>query len=403
MILMTGCFVPVMGQAGKGMQFFKGSWAELVAEAGKQQKMIFVDVYTDWCGPCKQMDKFVFPEEEVGKRYNPGFISYKLNAEKGEGIKIAGNFNIRAYPTFLYLDSEGYLIMKKIGETDVAGLTRLADSALRIAEKSTPANMEKSFRNGNREPAFLRRYITRLTQLDQDNTPALDEYFKALPYADLKKEETLLFLGNNVFSTQSCSFVFLMEHYPSLSQAAKDQLQDRLYAQIVGRSIPNALTQKRFTEFHPLLAYTAMLNPLTEPQQVYLERLKLVYYDLVRDQEQVKKTAYRWVARLDRISDDSIRAEDDRQYKKFIAPYMDGTKDSTTQPAFQEERELLRTVYSSQIAYKYYYPASLFAALPDTDIPALRDALQWISRAQQLAPGQKVYSALADSLRKRLK
>ena len=44
----------------KGIQFFKGTWNELLAEAKKQNKPIFVDVYTTWCRPCKVLDKDVF-------------------------------------------------------------------------------------------------------------------------------------------------------------------------------------------------------------------------------------------------------------------------------------------------------------------------------------------------------
>ena len=44
----------------KGIQFFKGTWNELLAEAKKQNKPIFVDIYTTWCRPCKVLDKDVF-------------------------------------------------------------------------------------------------------------------------------------------------------------------------------------------------------------------------------------------------------------------------------------------------------------------------------------------------------
>ena len=62
----------------KGIQFFKGTWKELLTEAKKQNKPIFVDVYTTWCRPCKVLDKDVFPSEKVGEFYNKNFINYKI-------------------------------------------------------------------------------------------------------------------------------------------------------------------------------------------------------------------------------------------------------------------------------------------------------------------------------------
>ena len=69
----------------KGIQFFKGTWNELLAEAKKQNKPIFMDVYTTWCRPCKVLDKDVFPNEKVGGFYNKNFINYKIDAEKTKG------------------------------------------------------------------------------------------------------------------------------------------------------------------------------------------------------------------------------------------------------------------------------------------------------------------------------
>ena len=71
-------------EENKGIQFFKGTWNELLAEAKKQNKLIFVDVYTTWCRPCKVLDKDVFPNEKVGEFYNKNFINYKIDAEKAK-------------------------------------------------------------------------------------------------------------------------------------------------------------------------------------------------------------------------------------------------------------------------------------------------------------------------------
>ena len=108
------CALPALAD---GIEFFHGGFDDAVAKARKQKKMVFVDVYTDWCAPCKRMAKTVFVQEDVGKTFNQHFISYQLNAEDTaqRGPELAGRFEVKSYPTYLFLDGAGRLIAKKGG------------------------------------------------------------------------------------------------------------------------------------------------------------------------------------------------------------------------------------------------------------------------------------------------
>ena len=83
--------------SAQGISFFHGSFDEAKAEAVKQHKLIFIDCFTTWCGPCAKMARDVFPTKEVGDFYNEHFICCKIDMEKGEGLKIAKDFGIKAY------------------------------------------------------------------------------------------------------------------------------------------------------------------------------------------------------------------------------------------------------------------------------------------------------------------
>ncbi len=97
------------------ISFEKGDWASVLAKAKQENKMVFVDFYTTWCAPCKVMDRDVFPLTEVGDLYNKNFINYKIDAEKGEGIALAEKYNVKAYPTYIFTDSEGNFLHQVIG------------------------------------------------------------------------------------------------------------------------------------------------------------------------------------------------------------------------------------------------------------------------------------------------
>ncbi len=88
---------------------------EEAQEMGKKQpRSVFVDVYTDWCGWCKKMDKSTFQNAEVIKYVNDNYYAVKLNAESNETVtfngvqltkrELARAFRVTGYPTFVLID-----------------------------------------------------------------------------------------------------------------------------------------------------------------------------------------------------------------------------------------------------------------------------------------------------------
>jgi thioredoxin-related protein len=67
------------------------SWEEAIERHAVEPRPILVDVYTDWCGWCKQMDKKVFAEATVASYIVGNFYAVKLNAEQTEDITYDGH------------------------------------------------------------------------------------------------------------------------------------------------------------------------------------------------------------------------------------------------------------------------------------------------------------------------
>ena len=104
--------------------------SEVLDEAKKKNKLVFVDFYTSWCTPCKMMDQDVFTNGQVKSFFDENFISYKVNAEKGNGVNLATVFEIRAYPTLLFLNDKGQVVEKKEGALYPTGLLQFARRAI---------------------------------------------------------------------------------------------------------------------------------------------------------------------------------------------------------------------------------------------------------------------------------
>ena len=99
----------------RSIQFKEGNWESLLQQAKKENKLIFLDCYTSWCGPCKMLAKTVFTNDTVADFYNKHFICAQMDMEKGEGPELAKRYNVRAYPTLLYVNKEGKLVHNVVG------------------------------------------------------------------------------------------------------------------------------------------------------------------------------------------------------------------------------------------------------------------------------------------------
>lgn len=119
--------------AQSGINFHKGTWDEVKAKAKADGKIIFVDAYAVWCGPCKWMDANVFSNSSVGEVYNSTFVNYKFDMEKGEGPAFARQYKVTAYPTLLFIDGDGKVVHEVKGSrsaTDFIALGKLVASKL---------------------------------------------------------------------------------------------------------------------------------------------------------------------------------------------------------------------------------------------------------------------------------
>lgn len=98
-----------------GIAFFEGTFEEAKAKAKKENKMVFVDAYAAWCGPCRWMSANVFTDPAVGEYFNEHFVCMKMDMEKGEGRTYAREWGIRAYPTLLFFDAAGKELKRDMG------------------------------------------------------------------------------------------------------------------------------------------------------------------------------------------------------------------------------------------------------------------------------------------------
>ncbi len=115
--------------SSQGIDFSSLTFEEAKAKAIENDQLIFVDAYTTWCGPCKQMAATSFKDEEVTSLFNEKFINLKIDCEEeSQGIQFSKDFKIKAYPTLLIINGEGTVVKRAIGYHSATELINLANS-----------------------------------------------------------------------------------------------------------------------------------------------------------------------------------------------------------------------------------------------------------------------------------
>ena len=143
------------------IEFIDNDFAKAKEAAKKSGKLIFVDAYTTWCGPCKWMAANKFTNDTIAEFYNKNFISLKMDMEKGDGKEMAKSYNVRAYPTLLFLDAEGNLVHRKVGASRKnKDYTDLGLIALNPYENLAAYN--KVWEEGDRSAGFVKTYLNKL-------------------------------------------------------------------------------------------------------------------------------------------------------------------------------------------------------------------------------------------------
>jgi thioredoxin-related protein len=117
----TATFLSILSAAAAANLNWKDVTSGL-QEAKQSHKYVLADVYTDWCGWCKRLDKDTFTNSELTNFLSQKFVSVKANAEDGgAGQKLAGDYGVNGYPCALVFDPSGKMIGRVVGYKDAAG------------------------------------------------------------------------------------------------------------------------------------------------------------------------------------------------------------------------------------------------------------------------------------------
>ncbi len=106
------------------------SWEDMIQKQKVEKRKVIIDLYTDWCGWCKRMDKTTFRNPVIVDYINKKYYAVKFNAEQREDVNFDGHIfkfvkqgrrgyhefaaaltqNNLSYPTYVFLTDDNQIL-----------------------------------------------------------------------------------------------------------------------------------------------------------------------------------------------------------------------------------------------------------------------------------------------------
>jgi thiol-disulfide isomerase/thioredoxin len=271
--------------SAQGIEFFHGTWAEAQAKAQAEEKLIFVDAFASWCGPCKRMARETFPDAKAGEFFNANFVNLKIDMEKPENQDFAAKYPVGSYPTLMFIDPTGKVVLKEIGAKDVDGLLATGRKALGKNDKS--ADYEKKYNAGDRSPQLMFDYVRSLNAAGKPSLKITNEYLGT--QKDLTTEFNLRFLVEGATEADSRVFELLLKNRDKAIALLGEEAVNGRFERACQNTLEKAIKFKNATLLEEVK--TKMKTARPDRAEAFGHEADLGYYKATKDTENYLKAA----------------------------------------------------------------------------------------------------------------
>ena len=242
---------------GPGMHFEHGKWSEILAKAKKENKMIFMDAYTTWCGPCKMMAKNIFPLPEAGEFFNANYINVKVQLDTTktdneyvqswykDAHMIMMNYNVRVYPTYLFISPDGKLLHRAVGSSDVTAFIAKGKDALDPNKQYY--TLQDRYNAGEKSVAFLRSLtLAANNAYDKPNAAKYGNEFFAME-KNLDTPENIKLIDEITESSKDKGFAFIQANMAAYNKVVGEGAAEKKVRSIALREDVFPVLRKKGT------------------------------------------------------------------------------------------------------------------------------------------------------------
>jgi len=249
-------------QNESGVEFTHGTWEEVKALAKQENKSIFIDCYTVWCGPCKMLSKDIFPQEEVGRIFNQHFINYKVDMEKGEGILLKEKFKVAAFPTLVWVDANGDELHKSVGAPKADELIAIAQL---VIDGKGLADLERQYTSTPDDTVLMSTYLKALANAYEKAKiqEVLAPYFKKNKGKKLLEDYNYQLIKTYLQDVQSPAFTWFDKHQQAfIAKYGEEEVKQKLYQSYLsyGHAFVSRKKGETVVDHEGFSDYTKLLN-----------------------------------------------------------------------------------------------------------------------------------------------
>jgi thiol-disulfide isomerase/thioredoxin len=264
-----------------GIQFETSSYSEIKAKAKKEKKLIFMDCYTTWCGPCTAMSENTFPDAKAGEYFNKYFINAKIDMEKGEGVDIAQQYEIGCYPNLLILDADGNLLHRTAGYKEVDELISFAKTAFDPAKRFS--GLKEGYEKNKNNIAFVRNYLMYLGNTCLPSEDVAKQFLSLAKEPDLNNPENWSVIFEHAADINNNAYRHVLKNIDAfISKHTRDSVRQFSLKAVYNEAEKNIIENKTNEEFKAFLnSIRKMNNPTIEEADLF--NISLKYYSNKKD------------------------------------------------------------------------------------------------------------------------
>ena len=176
------------------------AWQEIVDKAKAEDKLIFVDCYTDWCGPCKMLSANVFTQDDVADFFNKNFVNAKFEMEQdADGVAHRDVWGIRAFPTLIFVDPQTEKVVHRLVGAGQADWLIEGGSTAMDPGKNLNSLVER-YEEGDRSEEFIMLYLTALktAYMTDEQAKVAGEYMSGMTLDQLATPKGWKLISENI-------------------------------------------------------------------------------------------------------------------------------------------------------------------------------------------------------------
>lgn len=183
----------------QGINFEHGTFSEALAKAKAQNKLLFIDGYAVWCGPCKKMTKTVFLEKEVGDYFDEHMVAIKMDVERGEGPAIKRKYGISGLPGYIIVDRDDNVVYRFSGAMPTDRfMSHIKTAVLNASNDNSLSQLTGRYEAEKNNEQFLRIYLNKLKEGNSIGyTDVLEQYLTIQKSFDELSKEMVVLLADH--------------------------------------------------------------------------------------------------------------------------------------------------------------------------------------------------------------